>query len=125
MIGLISDIGLGAAYIFSLGALIFTFTIRTSQMFKNKRENGQYWQMSNSNFFKVIDESGRFRVNWINFVGLIIRTLLNIAFQVSIMLAFKNAKLANMNQGIITSLLSMYCVFTTVIFYFVFGEKLQ
>ena len=30
MLGMISDIGLGAAYIFSLGALIFTFTIRTS-----------------------------------------------------------------------------------------------
>jgi drug/metabolite transporter (DMT)-like permease len=78
--------------------------------------------MQNSHFFKVIDENGRFSVNWINFAGLIIRTLLNIAFQISIILAFKNAKLASLNQGVITSLLSMYCVFTTAIFYFVFGE---
>ena len=32
LLGLISDIGLPAAFIFSLGALIFTFTIRLSQM---------------------------------------------------------------------------------------------
>ena len=41
------------------------------------------------------------------------------------MLGFKNASLAKMNHGIITTLLSLYCVFTTLIFYFVFGERLQ
>ena len=40
-------------------------------------------------------------------------------------MAFKNAKIAEINQGIITCFLSMYCVFTTIIFYFVFHEQLQ
>jgi hypothetical protein len=69
-----------------------------------------------------IDGNEIYGVNWTNLLGLMIRTLLNIGFQVSIMLAFQSAKLAGMNQGVITSLLSMYCVFTTAIFYFVFGE---
>jgi len=41
------------------------------------------------------------------------------------MLSFKYAEMAGLNQGLITALFSTYCVHTTVIFYFVFGEKLK
>ena len=60
-----------------------------------------------------------------NVFGLVIRTILNFCFQSSIILAFKYATLAEMNQGVVTSLFSTYCVFTSLIFYFLFKEQLQ
>ena len=41
------------------------------------------------------------------------------------MLAFMYAKEAGINQGLITSLFSTYCVFTSIIFFFLFQEKLK
>ena len=41
------------------------------------------------------------------------------------MLAFMYAKDAGINQGLITSLFSTYCVFTSLIFFFLFQEKLK
>ena len=40
-------------------------------------------------------------------------------------MALMFAKKAGLNQGIVTSLLATYCIFTTVIFYMLFKEKLQ
>ena len=65
------------------------------------------------------------RVNWTNVTGLLLRTVVNIAFQSTTMLAFMYAKDAGINQGLITSLFSTYCVFTSFIFFFLFGEKLK
>ena len=39
--------------------------------------------------------------------------------------AFMYAEKASLNQGIITALLSTYCVFTSIIFLAVFNERLQ
>ena len=43
LLGLISDIGLRAAYIFSLGAIIFTVNFRIVQMIQSKKLRGYYW----------------------------------------------------------------------------------
>lgn len=53
------------------------------------------------------------------------RSLLNISFQISLMMAFMFADRANLNQGLVTAFLSTYCVFTSVIFYLVFDEILR
>ena len=53
------------------------------------------------------------------------RVLINILFQSTTMLAFMFAEKAGINQGLITSLFSTYCVFTSIIFYFLFNEKLK
>ena len=42
-----------------------------------------------------------------------------------IMVAFVYAKSADLNQGLITAMLSCSCIFTSVIFYFIFNEKLK
>ena len=65
------------------------------------------------------------KLNWINIFGLGLRTAINLMIQTSIILGFKFATLAGMNQGVITSLFSMYCVFTSVISFFLFGESLK
>ena len=57
--------------------------------------------------------------------GLMIRTIFNASFQISIILGFKFAGLAGINQGIITAMFATYCIFTAVIFRFLFNEVLQ
>lgn len=64
-------------------------------------------------------------VNWTNVLGLLLRVSVNITFQSTTMLAFMFAQKAGINQGLITSLFSTYCVFTSFIFFFLFSEKLK
>ena len=80
MLGMISEIGLGAAFIFSLGAILYTLCFRIGQMLYSKSKLGYYWKASNSNFFKADEISGSYQINWINILGLFIRVVLNIVF---------------------------------------------
>ena len=41
------------------------------------------------------------------------------------MLALAYAKEAELNQGLITAMFATYCVFTSIIFYMIFNEKLR
>ena len=124
MLGLISDLGINAAYLFSCGALFYTFTIRIYDILVLKYYTNVFWDIKDSNLIKI-NNQGKMKPNYINVLGLLIRTLLNLGFQISIILAFKYANKADINQGIITSLFSTYCVFTTAIFYFIFDEQLK
>lgn len=60
-----------------------------------------------------------------NVVGIIIRPCINVSFQISIIKAFQYATIAGLNAGVITSMFSTYCIFTSVFTYFIFGEKLK
>ena len=64
-------------------------------------------------------------MNWINVAGLLLRATINICFQTTTMLALSYAKQADLNQGLITAMFATYCVFTSVIFYLLFNEKLK
>lgn len=121
-LSMISELGLKSAYIFSLGAIGLALSYQFIMMLKVKQETGNYWSVNFSNLFEKSDSKYGIRVKWTNVFGLILRTLVNFMFQVSIILGFKYAGLAGMNQGIITALFSTYCVFTTIIFFFLFQE---
>ena len=54
-----------------------------------------------------------------------LRPLCNMCFQFSIITAYFYASKAGLNQGIITALFATYCIFTSVIFRFLFKEKLE
>ena len=57
-----------------------------------KRKYGFYFPQQFSNF-KKLDGS----IKWISVIGLMIRTLFNSSFQISIIVAFKYAGLAGIN----------------------------
>ena len=40
-------------------------------------------------------------------------------------MAFKNAEIAHLNSGVITSMFSTYCIFTSILTWIVFNEKLK
>ena len=123
-LSLISELGLKSAFIFSLGAIGLSLSYQCIMMLKVKNDTGRYWSVQHSNLMHL-GNNQRLQVKWINVLGLILRTIVNFLFQGSIILGFKYAGLAGINQGIITALLCTYCVFTSVIFYFLFQEQLR
>jgi len=56
MLGTISELGLPAAFIFSLGAIIFSFGYRFQESIRNKRRYGVFWVAQNSNLFKIVEQ---------------------------------------------------------------------
>lgn len=117
--GLISDQGLSVSYLFAVGALAFAGTFRIIEAVKLKMQTGSFYDIEQSNFIK--DR----KIKWINVLGLFLRAGLNKGFQVLCVYAFMYAEKASLNQGIITALLSTYCIFTSIIFLAVFNERLQ
>jgi len=75
----ISDLGLNATFIFSLGALMFSIVYNSYYAILSKKETGSFWSVHNSNLFQV-NENGKTVLNKCNFVGLLIRTALNMGF---------------------------------------------
>jgi len=117
--GLISDQGLPVSYLFSVGALAFAVTFRVLEAVKLKVKTGSFYDIEQSNFIRDS------KIKWINLLGLFLRSGFNKAFQVMCVYAFMYAEKASLNQGIITALLSTYCIFTSIIFLLVFNERLQ
>jgi hypothetical protein len=48
---MISDIGVPAAYIFSVGALVFPIIYRIVEAVKQKYSTGKFWNVQDSNLF--------------------------------------------------------------------------
>lgn len=84
----------------------------------------KYWTVENSNLF-MLNTQGKVVLNTSNLFGLIVRTIFNIGFQLSIMMGFAYARKASLNAGIVTSLLSTYCVLVSIMAIFVFKENLK
>lgn len=76
LLGLISELGINGAFIFSLGALIFTITYKLLSALRNKKQYGRYWLVEESNLLRLA--SNNIEINWINVFGLILRTAINI-----------------------------------------------
>ena len=79
LLGLISTLGVEAAYIFSIGALVYTLSIKLYYVLKNKYKNGKFVDFEKSNLIKV-SKNGTLSPNYINVIGLLIRTAINIGF---------------------------------------------
>jgi len=70
----------------------------------------------------VTDES-KFR--WSSLIPLLCNMGVNIGYTIVMSFAWNFAEQANLNQGVISSLLSFASVFNCVVFYYVFGEKVS
>ena len=79
-LSMVSDLGINATFLFSLGALFFSITYYLQSAFKVKKETGAYWHVSKSNLFFECPNTGNTRLNIRNIRGLAIRTCFNISF---------------------------------------------
>lgn len=123
-LGTISDLGISAAFLFCLGALTCGFLYHVMWIVYNLIAYNVVWRKEISNLIKV-DERGNCSFNWANIIGLIMRCLLMIGIQLSVIKGFEYASKANMNSGIITSLFSLNCVFSPLMSYVLFNEQLS
>ena len=98
-----------------LAASIFCKILLT---FYSKLKNGEYWNKSRSNF---INEDGSF--NNKNIWPLLVNIYANCAHYIFFTLAFKYAKLADINQGVVTIITIMATILNAISFYCAFGEK--
>ena len=109
LLGLISQLGISAAPIFSFGAFVFCSLWKSKQLI-------QKWVQGE----KLFEE-----FSWVKVGLLLLRTVLNLLFQLSIIIGFHLARQAQLNQGIITALFGSYCIITPMIFSKVFKETLE
>ena len=78
-LGFISDLGINAATLFSLGAFIFTTGYKFIEALRMKAAHGKFFPYEFSNFM-YRNESGTTSIKWKCALGLLIRTLFNISF---------------------------------------------
>ena len=117
-LGMISEDAVAASYIFSIGAIAFAIIFRAGEAAYNRYTKGTYFVWDNSNFYEGI------HFNWMNLLGLILRATVNITYQLAVLFALMYASRAGLNQGVVSSIFSLYCVYTSIIFYFLFHERL-
>ena len=65
------------------------------------------------------------QILWKSLIPVFINILTNASYLVVLTLGWKFAKASNINQGVITTLLSCASLFNMIIFYFKFGEKIN
>ena len=104
--------------------------LRILQAIYYKTHTGQWWDYKKSNLFIVDNDPDNrndrtTRVNLTYVLALSFRVLLHLAFQTFVILAFMYADYAGLNQGLMTSICGSYCVHTSILFYWIFNEKLH
>ncbi|CDW81466.1 UNKNOWN [Stylonychia lemnae] len=118
MVAYLSDDGIKALSNIGLAPYVILVGYRLNQFIRNKRKFGTLVNYGRSNYF---DEFQNFK--WKNLIPLLGNGLTNLFNLVTITMAFKYAKLANMNQGIVSTLNTLTSVYNLFIFYFGFGER--
>jgi hypothetical protein len=82
---------------------------------------GFFWCREISIFFKAEDNT----VDWYCIMGAFLMSFCKFCGFCLVVLTFHNANAAGMNLGIITVIFNFCCITDSVVFYFVFNEKLS
>ncbi len=99
---------------------VFYILLKAIRESRYRCKNLSWVKPKNSIWFKI-DGS----VRWSSLVPLLVHIVTNMGYNISMTYAWTFARQANLNQGVITTLLSLSSVINAVTFYFGFGEKLR
>ena len=94
-LGTISEIGMGATYLYPGGAIISAFLYQAYYAFKQKKATGEWWNVEKSNMYK--EEGGQVSLKWGAVGCILLRTFLNLCLLTSFILAFEYASKAGLN----------------------------
>ena len=81
-------------------------------------KHGQWLKSTGS---RVVDDDGNYK--WKNLIPLLGNVLINGIYLINMSYAWNFAKLGGLNQGLVTTWLSVASVYNVITFYCVFGEK--
>ena len=116
-----SDYGIIGTGILAPGPFIMCLATRTYKEISYKRRSGSWFKPGNAS--RVMTPEGK--ILWKSLIPVTVNLLTNGGYLVVMSLGWKFAKASNMNQGIISTLLSMASLFNIIVFYFKFGEKIS
>ncbi len=99
----------------------FLFTIIYGiNLIRNKILHGFFWSKEVSIFFKEEDN----KIDWLNILGVTLMSFCKFCGFCLVVATFHYANAAGMNLGIITVIFSFTCITDSIVFYFIFKEKL-
>lgn len=88
---------------------------------RNRMVHGFYWSKDISIFYKEDDDS----LDWSVILGVFLMSLAKFLGFCMVVVTFNFAHAAGMNLGIITVIFNFCCITDSVVFYFVFNERLS
>ena len=88
---------------------------------RNKYYLGFYWSREISIFFKEADNS----IDWTVVLGVVLMSACKLGGFCLVVITFHFANAAGINLGIITVIFNFCCITDSIVFYFVFNEKLS
>ena len=90
-------------------------------MIRNKVYHGFFWSREISIFFREEDNT----LDWSVVAGVVLMSICKLCGFSLVVITFHYANAAGMNLGIITVIFNFCCITSSVVFYFVFQEKLS
>lgn len=121
IIGSKAGLGILAREATEQGSLLYAIIYFSAMHYQHFKNGKNYGSWEHSNFRN--SETGGF--HWFNFFGVIWYIINLILSGVLVIFAYKYAILADINQGILSTLFALAALFSAIIAYFVFGEKLK
>ena len=115
-----SHLGVLGTGLLGPGPTLMCLLLRLVKEGKYKHRTGNWCKKENS---RVLHPNGA--LMWKSLIPLAANVLTNVGYFIVLTLAWKLSKAAELNQGVITTLLSLASLINIVIFYFKFGEKVS
>jgi len=112
--------GIVGTGIISPGPFFFCLTIRVVEEVRFKRRTGSWFKREGS---RVMTPEGK--IIWETLIPLSVNVATNVLYLIVLTLGWKFAKASGLNQGVISTLLSLASFFNLILFYFKFGEKIS
>ncbi|CAI2367431.1 unnamed protein product [Moneuplotes crassus] len=121
VLGIHADLGVLAREVSENGSLVFVIIFLLFSIVKSKYQGKTYWSWESCNF-RDQETDG---IHWIKVFGTVVYTLINVIQGFLVVFTFQFATYANMNQGILTSLFSFSAIFSALLAYFIFQDRLR
>ena len=113
-----SRLGLAGVGLTGPGTFLVFLLWRSVLELNYRAKNGRWLKSSGS---RLLDEEGKYK--WRNLIPLLGNVLINGLYLIIMSFAWNFAKLGGLNQGLVTTWLSVASVYNVITFYCVFGEK--
>lgn len=105
----------------NIPSFILFMGVYSINLIRNKVLHGFFWSREISIFFKEEDNS----IDWVNIGGVFLMSFCKFCGFCLVVITFNYATAAGMNLGIITVIFNFCCITDSVVFYFIFKEKLS
>lgn len=103
------------------GAFLLCVILRAQSEIRYRCKNGRWTKEGDKS--RVLKPDGK--ILWKSLIPLTANVLTNLLYLLAMTIGWKLAKAGNINQGVISTLLSLASVINMVLFYCKFGEKVS